>query len=386
MAPAIGACSGAAGAGASDSGSDARHAHDGCACERDAGPKETDGRAPAGDASADAAGDEAAPAPDSGATALPLGTLSVTNPSVSCPPGVGAMGASCMSVTVSCPMAPDIDATIAVALPAGTAKGTIVGHAGGAGTGWFAGGPEGKGFGVAYPEAGFRFVQIAWQNDWASGTGSIKAAACRPATAFRWMFDHIHGGSTTTGFCGTGTSGGSAAMSYSLTAYGLSDVWDYMLLGAGPAPARIDYGCDPSLYTGPARDLCPELTNAPYAYVPGVAKIADGWEGTMSCGLSGASSADIAKWASDSVAFPGADLTYPKTGMSFWFCTSMPNETTGQGSFLIDALKPKNVTPDVHCYGGPTSPSPCTNEYVFQDPKAQSAAVTEMTANCVANH
>jgi hypothetical protein len=323
---------------------------------------------------------------DASAPALPLGTLTVTAPNVPCTGNPGA-GATCMSVSVACPGAPDIDATIAVVEPpGGSPKGTIVGHAGGAGTGYFNGGPEGKGFAEAYSGNGFRFVEVKWSSDWASGVGSIKTAACRPATAFDWVYKNIHGKSTTRGFCGTGTSGGSAALSYSLTAYGLKSEWDYMLLGAGPAPARIDYGCDPSLYTGPARNLCPGLTSAPYAYVPGVMKIADGWEGTSSCGSESPSSADLTKWSADSVAAPGSDFDYPETGVSFWFCLTTPNETTGQGSFLIDQMSPAGGPPDVHCYGGSASPSVCQNEYVFEDPNAFSAAVSEMTSKCVPNH
>jgi hypothetical protein len=328
-----------------------------------------------------------APSADGGAPALPLGTLTVTAPSVTCTGNPGT-GATCMTVSVSCPDVPDITATIAIVEPSGgSPRGTIVGHAGGAGTGFFNGGPEGKGFAESYTAKNFRFVEIAWANDWASGVGSIKSAACRPATAFHWMFENIHGGKKTAGFCGTGTSGGSAALTYSLTAYGLKSDWDYMLVGAGPAPARIDYGCDPSLYTGSPRDLCSGLPAAPYAYVPGVAKIADGWEGTSSCGsMSKPSAADITKWSSDSVAAPGSDFDYPQTGMSWWFCLTTPNETTGQGSFLIDQVTGLGGSPDVHCYGGSASPSVCQNEYVFEDPNAFSAAVDEMDAKCVPNH
>jgi hypothetical protein len=323
--------------------------------------------------------------PDDAPTALPLGSLSVTSKNVACTGDPGA-GATCMSVSISCPGTADIDATIAVIAPSGgSPSGTIVAHAGGAGTGYFNGGPEGKGFAAAYAAKNFRFVQVAWANDWASGVGSIKTAACRPATAFHWIFENIHGGSTSKGFCGTGTSGGSAALSYSLTAYGLKSEWDYMLLGAGPAPARIDYGCDPSLYKGSPRDLCSGLPSAPFAYVPGVATIADGWEGTSTCGKS-ASSADVAKWSADSVAAPSADFNYPQTGASFWFCLTTPNETTGQGSFLIDQILTPSGSPDVHCYGGSAAPSPCQNEYVFEDPNAFSAAVDEMTTKCTPNH
>ncbi len=352
----------------------------------DASPGSADS-ASAADAGADgdARADDGAPA-DGGPAALPLGTLTVTAPTVTCTGNPGT-GATCMSVSVSCPGTPDITATIAVVEPAGRAPiGTIVGHAGGAGTGYFSGGPEGKGFAAAYTAKNFRFVEIAWTTDWASGVGSIRTAACRPATAFHWMFENIHGGSRTAGFCGTGTSGGSAALTYSLAAYGLKSEWDYMLVGAGPAPARIDYGCDPSLYTGGPRNLCPTLTDAPFAYSTGVTTIADGWEGTSTCGKPSPSSANIAKWEADSVAGPGGDFVYPQTGMSWWFCLTTPNETTGQGSFLVDQVEPLGGPADVHCYGGASAPSVCQNEYVFEDPGAFTAAVSEMTTRCVPNH
>jgi hypothetical protein len=375
-----------------DGGTTAPHADSGSVTPgRDSGPSTRRDSGNPGNPSSDASieAGEASPSNpvgDAGLAGLPLGTLTVTAPSVTCTGNPGT-GATCMSVSVSCPGAPDIAATIAVVEPAGGApSGTIVGHAGGAGTGYFNGGPEGKGFAEAYTAKNFRFVEIAWANDWASGVGSIRTAACRPATAFHWMYENIHGGSRTAGFCGTGTSGGSAALTYSLATYGLKSEWDYMLVGAGPAPSRIDYGCDPSLYTGSPRNLCPTLTDAPFDYTTGVTSIADGWEGTSTCGKPSPSSANIAKWKADSVAAPGGDFAYPQTGMSWWFCLTTPNETTGQGSFLIDQVEPLGGPADVHCYGGSSSPSVCQNEYVFADPNAFSAAVDEMTTKCVPNH
>jgi hypothetical protein len=317
---------------------------------------------------------------DAGTASLPLGTVTVTAPSVTCTGNPGA-GSTCMTISVSCPGIADIDATVAVAEPTGTPIGTIVAHAGGAGTGYFNGSSAGAGFTASYTANHFRFVQIAWASDWAQSGVGIKEAACRPATAFHWMFEQIHGGSHTSPFCGTGSSGGSAAIMNSMAHYGLEETFDYLVVAAGPAPARIDYGCEPSLYTGPALNLCPLLTNAPYAYVPGVASIADSWEGTSTCGQTSPPAANVAKWASDSVWSPGGDYDYPQTGISYWFCVTTPNETTGQGKFLIDQLHPKNDPLDVHCYSGI-----CQSEQVFEDPTAFSDAVSEMTTNCVPNH
>jgi hypothetical protein len=333
-------------------------------------------------AAPDAAGDAPLNGGDAGGNALPLGTVTVTAPTVACPGNPGA-GSTCMSISVSCPGIPTIAATVAVAEPAGgSPRGTIVAHAGGAGTGFFNGSAAGADFASAYTSNNLRFVQIAWGADWAQTGGvGIKSAACRPATAFQWMFTQIHGGSHTSPFCGTGSSGGSAAIMHSMAHYGLKNTFDYLVVAAGPAPARIDYGCDPTLYKGPALNLCPLLTSAPYAYVPGVQNISDSWEGTTSCGSANPSASNIAKWNNDSVWSPDGDYNYPQTGISYWFCVTTPNETTGQGKLLIDQLRPKNNPLDVHCYSGV-----CQSEAVFEDPSAFNLAVSEMTANCVPNH
>jgi hypothetical protein len=318
-----------------------------------------------------------------------LGTLTVNMTLPTCPPGA-ARGAKCTSVTVSCPGLPDIGATIAdVEPPGGAPRGTVVAHEGGTGIGYFNGntGNPDAGFSESFTAANLRYVQVAWGSDWASTGTGIKAAACRPATAFRWIFDNIHGGIHTKAFCGTGSSGGTAALLYSITAYGLKDIWDYLALAAGPTPSRIDYGCDPSLYDGGSRDLCPLLTNAPwsYSYVgPGsssIVQIANGWEGTKTCGAASPPQADIATWARDGLVSPGDDFTYPQTAMTFWYCVTAPNQSTGESTFYIEQVQPMNSPPPVNCYSGT-----CQGEEVFEDPSAFNAAVSDMTTLCMPNH
>jgi hypothetical protein len=366
-------------------------AQDGGAASVDGGNSTPDSGTPDGGGSPDAgnftdggaAGDAGGTTPgDAGVTVLPLGTLTVTDSGVQCLGGAG-VGASCMNVKVSCPGLPDLFGMIAVAEPTGSARGTIVTHTGGSGVGFFAAGAAGKGTEQALTKAGYRFVQLSWDTDWAS-TGDIKKAACRPATVFQWVFDNVHGGSRSTGFCGIGSSGGTAALSYSLAAYGMKGSFDYAMLLAGPTPARIDYGCDPSSYTGGPRSLCPLLTNAPWMYTPGVQSIADGWTGTHTCG-GAAGAGDIAAWQADQLLSAGDDFDYPQTGLSFWYCVSTPNESTGQATFFIDQVHPRNV-PDVNCYAGPVDAGGCENEYVLQDSAAFAAAMSEMEASCVPHH
>jgi len=302
-----------------------------------------------------------------------LGRVSILGPA-NCPAGV-TQGATCTSINVSCPRVPDLTAILSEALPTLTAKGTIVFMNGGGGTAFF-----NSGFPNTYLADGFRVVQLAWTSDWedAGGVG-LKSASCRNATVFRYLFYTVQGADRKSGFCAQGTSGGGAAIAYSLAQYQLSDFFDYVVIGAGPGVARLDYGCDRSLYTGPPLNLCPQLTNAPYAFTSGV-KV-NTWENTTTCSAKQPLQSDIDKWAADALVTPGANFTYPKTAMSWFFCVTPPvNNSTGEGEFLIAQVHPKNP-PDVNCYSGI-----CTGESVWHDPSAFNATHTEMLSQCVPNH
>jgi len=308
--------------------------------------------------------------------ALPLRHVTVMG-SATCPAGA-ITGANCKEITVSCPGLPDLNATLAVAIPTAKLIGTVILHGGGPGTTFL-----NSGFPDAYLANGFNVVQIAWASDWASASGAgVKSAACRPATVFDYVFKVVQGSSRSIGFCGQGVSGGGAALGYSLAHYGLSSEFDYVVIAAGPAVSRMDYGCDPPLYTGAPRNLCPLLTDAPFAYSAATAGRVNMWEGTTTCGAPKPLRSEIGRWADDSLVSSGANYDYPQTAMSWFFCVTPPiNESTGQGSFLIDEVVPKNAPPDVNCYSGA-----CQGEAVWQDPDAFNTTVSEMLAQCQANH
>ncbi|HEY3974849.1 MAG TPA: hypothetical protein VGM18_17720 [Candidatus Sulfotelmatobacter sp.] len=311
---------------------------------------------------------------DSPATVLPLGTVEVLG-SVSCPQGA-ATGATCHSINVICPGLPDLTATLAQTLPTVKAKGTIILMNGGGGTTFL-----NSGFANDYVTDGFRVAQLAWTSDWEDTGGiGLKTAACRGATVFKFIFDKIQGGSHTTAFCGQGSSGGAGALAYSLAHYGMSNYFDYVVIAGGPGVARVDYGCDGSLYTGPPLNLCSQLTSAPYVYTyPGNVNL---WENTTTCLTANPPQVDIDRWASDSVISTGGNFSYPKTSMSWFACVTPPvNNTTGQAKFLSSQVVPKNSPPDVNCYSGI-----CKGEAVWQDPGAFSLTHSEMLANCVPNH
>ncbi len=313
--------------------------------------------------------------PLGGVPGLKTGTVTVLGPT-SCP-AEAAPGASCKSVSVSCTGLPDIPATLGVAFPSGTAIGTIILLSGGPGTDFF-----NDGFADTYVNDGFNVVQLAWASDWASANDAgVKSAACRPASIFKYVFNVVQRQSRTTGFCGQGISGGGGALAYALSEYAMSNNFDYVAIAAGPGVSRMDYGCDPSLYMGGPRNLCPLLTNAPFAYPSGT-KV-DVWEGTTTCAQPNPLPSDIARWTADSIVTAGAAYNYPNTAMSFFFCVTPGSlsETTGQGSFLIDQVVPLNAPPDVNCYSGS-----CEGEAVWQDKTAFNTTVSEMLSRCVPNH
>src|SRR3954468_627362 len=305
---------------------------------------------------------------------LPLGTVSVLGPAT-CLSGV-IQGASCRSVNVSCPGISDLTVTLSEAFPKVTAKGTIILVSGHGGTAFF-----NSGFANRYLIDGFRVVQLAWTTDWEDTGGiGLTSASCRGATVFKYVFDNVQGGDRSTGFCAQGTSGGGAAIAYSLSRYRLSDYVDYVVIAAGPGVSRLDYGCDKSLYTGPPLNLCSKLTDAPYAFTSG-GKV-NGWENTTSCDVKNPLQSDIDKWAADSIVTTGANFSYPKTSMSWFMCvTPAVNNSTGEGKFLIDQVVPKNSPPDVNCYSGV-----CQGEAVWQDTSAFNKTHQEMLSKCVANH
>jgi hypothetical protein len=331
------------------------------------------------------AADGESPKPsDAGVVVLPLGTATST-PLSSCATDSSDAGprpgASCTSVTVTCGGIASDTAIVAVSEPTGTPVGTVLLMSGGGGTKYF-NIPES----TSFLAANLRVVEIAWTSDWPSGQpASALNSACRAATLSQWIYDNVHGGaaaSKTAGFCGLGISGGGAFFAYSMAHYGLKNIYDYLQIESGPSVSKFDFGCDPSLYDGGPRDLCPQIPNAAFAFTPPTNGQIDGMEGTHTCGADGgAAPADIVKWTADGIVSPGADYNYPQTAMSFWFCGGTDqNESSGLGSFLVEKVRPMGEPPPVNCF------TDCTGENVLGDPAAQTATVSQMIAGCVPNH
>ena len=312
------------------------------------------------------------PTPSATPTATPLPLGSVSSVPVSCPAagnGVPA-GATCSNLTITCPGVPDIVVEAAVSEPSGAATGTVAMLFGGGGTTFFD-----QGFPAGYLGKGLRVVQFQFATEWPLSPAGILAAACRPATAFRWAFDVPHAAATATAFCVHGHSGGSGALGETLAHYGGRSFIDYAVEDAGPVFGRIDKGC--AAPGGPTtRYVCPQLPNGPFNYVQGASSI-DAWEGTSSC--SGAPSpADLASWYRDSVVTSSAELSFPQTLVHFWFCANNPNEASGQGSFFADAVTSSKV---VTCITGS-----CSVEPAWTDPTAKQQMIDTMGTECLPRH
>ncbi len=297
--------------------------------------------------------------------ALPLGKISASvagSGGKPCPPG-----ATCTELTVTCTGLADAQAIVAVRQPSGTAKGTVYVHGGGGGDQFYNTNAD------EIVSAGFRTAQVRWSSDWeTTAKDGIKAAACRPATVLKWVFDNVQNGDRKTGYCAMGHSGGSSVLAYSLAHYGGGSLLDYASLLAGPPFGRIDYGCAPSTYSGPATNLCAELPNAPYALPTDKM---DAWENTSSCGAATPVPADVAKWAADSVVSPGATYDYPKTLVDFLDCAVNPNGTTGGAFFYSQKIGSSH---SVSC------PTDCSGEALGTIGTAKQLQL--MIAGCVARH
>ena len=291
-------------------------------------------------------------------TPRPTGTLTLT-PST-CRGRVDV----CYDVNITCSDIASLSGSLAITEPSSAPTGTVILHKGGGGTSFLD-----MGFVDALASAGYRVVQIRYASDWEQEANrGMVAAGCRPATVFRVVAQMFSGAPT----CLVGFSGGSGAIGFAMAHYGLENDVAYALLAAGPPFGRIDYGCAPTQYMGPPRSLCPALPNAPYAYSRGPRL--DAWMGTMSCGQSTPTAAEVAMWRESSIVSSGADYDYGAVRMDWFFCASNPNETTGLADFYIDRI---TSATSVSCYA-----ASCTGEQVFNNPVAFEDAVRAITTHC----
>jgi hypothetical protein len=82
-------------------------------------------------------------------------------------------------------------------------------------------------------------------NGWLQGPGGVRRLACRYATVADWIYKNIHNSSTIAPMCATGNSGGSGAIGYAVTQYGLASEFAMIEPTSGPVMTLIHEGCSP---------------------------------------------------------------------------------------------------------------------------------------------
>lgn len=326
----------------------------------DAGPGRPDASA------GDAASTPSADAPPSTPGTKALGTATLTQ--VACPSGSPA-GATCYDTIVRCPDLDDMRATLAVREPAVPTH-TVVLHGGGGGTDWLDN--HGNWF-DKYLARGFRVVAVKW-NDWwecdspdpyGSGARSsakvppttcstsgpaagLAAAACRPATLFRAVFDQprFHAQNLSQGMCVQGHSGGSGAVGLALAWYGIDNAIDFAMVSAGPVFTNLERGCLPN--SGDPRTSEVEIcTSQPQKITYGSqgADLNDLYVGlTRSASNCSGANYTAGIWTAQGI-LPAGDTDYTdtsgqvRTKLEFYFCANNANISNPQGSILYNHVR-----------------------------------------------
>jgi hypothetical protein len=252
----------------------------------------------------------------------PLGTVNSVK-TIACPSG-GVPGASCQEMAIACEGLKNFNAYIKVNAPTGASNGVVIYGVGTGGSGLY---DSQFTYGQTAVEnvvsAGFTTVQVSFgapftaaaPNGWLTGPGGVRRLACRYATLASWINTHVLSSSTKP-LCATGNSGGSGAISYALSNYGLDRILSMVEITSGPPMSRIDYGC-----------LCKQGSGATtcgrgqvnYCYGLADAAIIDTAYSQPLCSnaVNGKPSPIAAElFLSDSIASPGAVLAFPKTNVN----------------------------------------------------------------------
>ncbi len=276
------------------------------------------------------------------------------------PPGWPST-ATCQTLAIGCQGLPTTQVQVfVVSPPAGTPqKGTVVFGTGGAGTAFYAGSAPGATAMKNLVKAGYTVVDRRWLSGWfgssAKGHGIAKPS-CRYARMLGWVHKNKH---TKGAFCATGNSGGSSELAYSLTRHQASvgSLLRAAFLSSGPPMARIDIGClgsaaDPT-WKGSCANIwtksgqsCPSAVKGPlcdYHARPGAAgpKIMDiaYTQGSATTRCTGADKSAKALFVGDSVVYPGAVMSYPKTHVHFIYGKKDCTEAVPLGHLYYQAVK-----------------------------------------------
>ncbi|MEM7245552.1 MAG: hypothetical protein AAF533_09425 [Acidobacteriota bacterium] len=238
----------------------------------------------------------------------------------------------CVELNIECPNTLPKRAYLRITGPAAgtTLKGTIIFGTGGPGTSWYERDPPARKVLNKLVKRGFRVIQRAWESPggWMNDAASTHDAACRYASLITFIHAAAFADDPTAPYCATGNSGGSAELGYALSRWGRGDILDMALMTGGPPLGSMVGGClQPGhpLHAGwltqcvsstQAEGVCLPPNTPNCAYTPNQA--ANRIDATFNLvGQTPCQSQDIALLEANSVLFPGADLDYPDTFVSF---------------------------------------------------------------------
>lgn len=194
----------------------------------------------------------------------PLGTPA-TGSTIPCPTGIGGVaGGVCYQINTTCPGIATWPAYLKVNTPAGSSLGTVILGTGSGGSAlydnysdfFYNNGANNGGLDVVQGilDGGFTTVQVSFgspfnntntTSGWLTGPGGVRRLACRYAAVAQWVYDHIHNDNTNLPMCATGNSGGSGAIAYAVTDYGLDNILAMVETTSGPPMTRLDEACVP---------------------------------------------------------------------------------------------------------------------------------------------
>jgi hypothetical protein len=280
-------------------------------------------------------------------SADPLGTVNNVKP-ITCPAG-GVAGGSCQQMAIACEGINNWNTYVKINAPTGTPKGVVIYGVGTGGSGLY---DTQFTYGETAVQnvlnAGFTTVQVSFggpfssnaPNGWLTGPGGVRRLACRYATLAQWVDTHVLN-SITEPLCATGNSGGSSAIAYALSNYGLDRIFSMVELTSGPPMARVDYGC--LCQQGTASTPCGQ-GQLSYCYGASNAAVIDTAYSQAICtnAVNGHPSPIASTlFLSDSIDAPGAVLAFPKTYVNVLYGGQDNSSAVPEGLLWYDKINSK---------------------------------------------
>lgn len=204
--------------------------------------------------------------------------------------------------------------------------GTVVLCTGNIGDVFYSGLPGGSELISELRAVGLRVIDRRWIGGWMTPDYELKRQSERFALVLDWIIANEFPGGL---FFAVGNSAGSGEIAFSLTAWNRENLFDGVVLGAGPPFSRLDYLCLPPTLDWAA--LCPSFVRPLECGVPPCTATTTF---DSLCGqVSGMSAEEM---LGNSVLFPGADTDFGTLDLHFVFGAADCTEWAPQ-AFLFES-------------------------------------------------